>query len=146
MIAALAAYKETLALAAESNAGQTAKKMGNASLEGCEPRSSPNPNEKTAEGFAPGADSVDTSASPNVFSAVDSFFNLGNSNRFDDFHKLSPKDQEQFVKMVAEIAKAGCVGYEEYVVNGRVERHDVTTSMADPRLHGARIYNSSYGE
>ena len=51
--------------------------------------------------------SVELSASHDVFSAVDDFYDLGRSGRFDAFHKLSPEDKEQFVKMVAQLAQSG---------------------------------------
>lgn len=87
------------------------------------------------------ADLVNISTSQNVFSAVDSFFNLGASNRFEAFHKLSPEDKEQFVQIVAELAKSGYMGYEELVVNKKVERHDLENKIADDRIRGARVYD-----
>ncbi|MBJ6800318.1 hypothetical protein [Geomonas propionica] len=90
------------------------------------------------------ADLVNISASQDVFSAVDSFFNLGASNRFDAFHKLAPQDKEQFVQIVADLAKAGYMGYEELVVNHKVERHDLENKIGDQRIRGARVYDSSH--
>lgn len=87
--------------------------------------------------------SVELSVSPDVFSAVDDFFNLGKSGRFDAFHGLSPADKEQFVKIVAELAKSGYVGYEELIVNKKVERHEVTTQIADRRAQHAKVYDNS---
>ena len=87
--------------------------------------------------------SVEFSVSRDVFTAVDDFFNLGKSGRFDAFHSLSPADKEQFVKIVAELAKSGYVGYEELIVNKKVERHEVTTQVADRRVQHARVYDNS---
>ena len=87
--------------------------------------------------------SVELSASHDVFSAVDDYFNLGRSGRFDSFHTLSREDKEQFVKIVAELARSGYMGYEELVVNHRIERHDVLTQTADERLKKARVYDSA---
>lgn len=87
--------------------------------------------------------SVDFSVSHDVFSAVDDFFNLGKSGRFNSFHSLSPEDKEQFVKIVAELAKSGYVGFEELLVNKKVERHEITSQIGDQRLRLARVYDSS---
>lgn len=87
--------------------------------------------------------SVDFSVSRDVFTAVDDFFNLGKSGRFDAFHSLSAPDKEQFVKIVAELARSGYVGIEELVVNKKVERHEVTSQIADRRVQHARVYDNS---
>jgi hypothetical protein len=87
--------------------------------------------------------SVELSASHDVFSAVDDFYNLGRSGRFDAFHKLSPEEKEQFVKIVAELAKSGYVGYEELIVNNKVERHEIVSQIGDYRLRNARVYDRS---
>jgi len=87
--------------------------------------------------------SVDFSVSHDVFSAVDDFFNLGKTGRFDTFHALSPDDKEQFVKIVAELAKSGYVGFEELIVNKKVERHEITSQIGDQRLRLARVYDNS---
>lgn len=100
----------------------------------------------SVQGSQSGADnavSVDFSVSHDVFSAVDNFFNLGTSGRFDAFHALSPTDKEQFVKVVAALAQSGYVGYEDLVVNNKVERHDLTTQIGDQRLYHARVYDNS---
>jgi len=99
-----------------------------------------------SQAINPGANdavSVEFSVSRDVFSAVDDFYNLGKSGRFDAFHSLSPADKEQFVKIVAELAKSGYVGYEELIVNKKVERHEVTTQVADRRVQHARVYDNS---
>jgi hypothetical protein len=95
-----------------------------------------------ASGLAP-ADSVDISASSDVFGAVDSFFDLGKSNRFEDFHKLSPADQEKFIQIVATLSKSGYAGYQELKVGGQIERHDVLDEVVDERVRGARVYDET---
>ena len=87
--------------------------------------------------------SVELSASSDVFSAVDNFFNLGGSSRFDSYNKLSPEDKKQFVKMVGELAKARYMGYEELIVENKVERHGIANQIGDRRLRNARIYDDS---
>jgi len=99
-----------------------------------------------SQAMNPGANdavAVEFSVSRDVFTAVDDFYNLGKSGRFDAFHSLSPADKEQFVKIVAELAKSGYVGYEELIVNKKVERHEVTTQVADRRVQHARVYDNS---
>ncbi|WP_129126814.1 hypothetical protein [Geomonas oryzae] len=124
MISALAAYKAMI--------------LGSTTDTGSAKPSSKRDNgvDATAE-----ADMVNISTSQDVFTAVDNFFNLGASNRFDAFHKLSPDDKEQFVQIVADLAKSGYMGYEELVVNKKVERHDLENKIADDRIRGARVYD-----
>lgn len=90
-----------------------------------------------------GPELVNISASQDVFSAVDSFFNLGSSKRFDAFHDLSREDKESFVKIVAELAKAGYMGYEELRVDNKLERHEIAHQMGDERLRGAKVYDDA---
>ncbi|OGR29848.1 MAG: hypothetical protein A2X79_03855 [Desulfuromonadaceae bacterium GWB2_53_15] len=87
--------------------------------------------------------SVEFSVSRDVFTAVDDFFNLGKSGRFDAFHALPPEDKEQFVQIVAELAKSGYVGYEELIVNKKVERHEVASQIGNRRVRNARVYDNS---
>ncbi|BCG46289.1 hypothetical protein GEOBRER4_n1079 [Citrifermentans bremense] len=90
-----------------------------------------------------GPEFVNISTSQDVFSAVDSFFNLGSSSRFDGFHNLSREDKESFVKIVAELAKAGYMGYEELRVDNKLERHEIANQMGDQRLRGAKVYDDA---
>lgn len=99
------------------------------------------PDREVDGGSAADGDVVQISASKDVFTAVESFFNMGKKNRFEDFHNLSRSDKEQFVMMVAELAKAGYMGYEELMVDGKVERHEVIDKIADERVRGARVYS-----
>jgi hypothetical protein len=135
--------KEMIDVSAWVHDGQTAKKGEKVSSDVRPMPKAADPAGMIAGGTAANDVSVDLSASPDVFSAVDSFFNMGKSNRLDDFDKLSPKDKEQFVMMVAELAKSGYVGYEELVVDHKVERHDLATQVGDRRLHDARVYDSA---
>ncbi|MBU5613158.1 hypothetical protein [Geomonas azotofigens] len=135
MISALSAYK---AMILESANGKASAKDKSAAAAASVPVGS-------EESSSADADLVNISTSQDVFSAVDSFFNLGASNRFDAFHKLSPQDKEQFVQIVADLAKAGYMGYEELVVNHKVERHDLENKIGDQRIRGARVYDKSHG-
>lgn len=126
MISSISAYREMMvASGAEKTAVGARRDQGLAS----------------AGADVPAADSVELSVSSDVFSAVDNYFNLGASGRFDSFHSLSPADKEQFVKIVAALAQAGYVGYEELVVNKKIEKHDVLDQIADDRLRNAKVYN-----
>lgn len=124
MISALAAYKAMI-LGSTTDTGSA----------------KPSPKRDSGADATSDADLVNISTSQDVFSAVDSFFNLGASNRFDAFHKLSPNDKEQFVQIVADLAKSGYMGYEELVVNKKVERHDLENKIGDDRIRGARVYD-----
>lgn len=132
MISALSAYK---AMIMDQGSGKsTAKVNVSASIA---PVTDQEANSATE------ADLVDISSSQDVFSAVDSFFNTGKSNRFEQFHRLSAEDKEQFVQIVADLAKAGYMGYQELVVNRKVERHDLENKIGDQRIRGARVYDSA---
>ena len=54
---------------------------------------------------------------------------------------LSPEDKEQFVKMVAELSKSGYLGYQEFIVNHKVERHEVVSQIGDERLRNAHVFD-----
>ncbi|QXE92958.1 hypothetical protein KP001_10740 [Geomonas subterranea] len=133
MISALSAYK---AMILESRGGNDPLREKSPVAAGSVPYG-------VEEHPAADADLVNISASQDVFSAVDNFFNLGTSDRFGAFHKLSPKDKEQFVQIVADLAKAGYMGYEELVVNKKVERHDLENKIGDQRIRGARVYDNA---
>ncbi|QXE87660.1 hypothetical protein KP003_04460 [Geomonas nitrogeniifigens] len=133
MISALSAYK---AMILESAGAKSPAKEKESAAAGSMP-------DGAEENRAAEADLVNISTSQDVFSAVDSFFNLGKSNRFDAFHKLSPQDKEQFVQIVADLAKAGYMGYEELVVNNKVERHDLENKIGDQRIRGAKVYDNA---
>jgi len=140
MITSLSAYKAIIGTPASGN---TDKRGDNviSSLDSDIPLS--RGAQKVDGGSSPEADPVEISVSREVFTAVDSFFNLGKSGRFDDFHNLSREEQEQFVKIVAELAKTGYMGYEELTVNKKVERHDVLNQIGDQRLRSAELYDQS---
>lgn len=53
------------------------------------------------------------------------------------------EDKGKFVSIVAELTKAGYMGYEELVVDNRVERHEIAQQIGDDRVRGARVYDES---
>jgi len=140
MITTPSAYTETISPASDENAqpqrlGKQISASGGsdaipaeASLAG-----------QTLDGKTLGAASVELSVSQDVFAAVDDFYNLGASGRFEAFHRLSPEGKEQFVRMVAKLSQSGYVGYEERLVNHKVERHDVVAAIGDDRLRDAPV-------
>lgn len=140
MITSLSAYKAIIGTPASGNADQRGDNAIS-SLDSAIPLS--RGAQKVDGGSPPEADPVEISVSREVFTAVDSFFNLGKSGRFDDFHNLSREEKEQFVKIVAELAKTGYMGYEELTVNKKVERHDVLNQIGDQRLRSAELYDES---
>lgn len=140
MITALSAYKAIIGTPASVNADKRGDNVIS-SLDSAIPLS--REAQKVDDGSPPETDPVEISVSREVFTAVDSFFNLGKSGRFDDFHNLSREEKEQFVKIVAELAKTGYMGYEELTVNKKVERHDVLNQIGDQRLRSAELYDES---
>ena len=129
MIATIAAYKEAI-MASSGDKLRSAPAVSTAG-------------QASSISHAPPSDavSVDLSVSHDVFSAVDNYFNMGSSGRFDAFHSLNRADKEQFIKIVAELARSGYMGYEELVVNKKVERHEISTQIGDHRLENARVYD-----
>ena len=129
MIATIAAYKEAI-MASSGDKLRSAPAVSTAG-------------QASSISHAPPSDavSVDLSVSHDVFSAVDNYFNMGSSGRFDAFHSLNRADKEQFIKIVAELARSGYMGYEELVVNKKVERHEISTQIGDHRLENARLYD-----
>lgn len=140
MINALSAYRAMIDASA-SEASAKRKKGSAAGANSVVPLSEVVGNASGSS--APDGDLVNISGSKDVFTAVDNFFNMGKSDRFEDFHNLSREDKETFVKIVAELAKAGYMGYEELIVNNKVERHEIAHQMGDDRIRGARVYDES---
>lgn len=142
MITTLSTYKEMImASSGEKSHHQLRKGRDVETGSANPPALLAEPDSQISAGRSSDAFSVDFSASHDLFSAVDDYFNLGRSGRFDAFHSLSPEDKEQFVMIVAELAKSGYIGYEELIVNKKVERHEITSQIGDSRLRNARIYD-----
>lgn len=141
MITTLSAFKEMILA---SSGGKTNPWPGSGqNVEPGNAGTAASPAEQGAvmDSRAPDAVSVELSASHDVFAAVDDYFNLGRSGRFEAFHALSRDDKEQFVKIVVELAKSGYMGYEELIVNNKVERHEITSKIGDRRLSDAKVYD-----
>jgi hypothetical protein len=144
MLSTLSAFKEITAASSGGTLSPQRKSEQNVSPGNGAPAVSPIDQIRTVtKNTNIDAVSVKLSASRDVFSAVDDYFNLGRSGRLDAFRGLSPEDKEQFFRIVAELAKSGYVGYEELIVNKKVERHDIVSQMGNRRLQNARVYDSS---
>ncbi len=74
----------------------------------------------------------------NVMDAVDSLFDLGDSNSF-SWLKLNEAEQRKFWEIVSKLIKAGIIGYRYYEINGHLERHFVELEMVDPRLANSKV-------
>lgn len=140
MLSPISAYRAMQqASASEAVAGKE-----NGAVVGVHSVASVSPVSRRNSGSRPApADVVDISASKDVFTAVESFFNMGKTNRFEDFHNLSREDKEKFITIVAELAKSGYMGYEELVVDNKVERHEIAHQMGDDRIRGAKVYDEN---
>lgn len=84
-------------------------------------------------------DSIEISNTAKAFSNVEKFLNLGSSDRL-NFDKMNKGEKEEFIKMVAELAKKGIMGYEELEVNKQKEKHFIETEIGDQRIKGAKLY------
>lgn len=71
-----------------------------------------------------------------VFNIVDSFLDFGSTKNL-DFSNFSKEEMNSFLKVMSSLMKKGIVGYEYYEVNGKIEKHFMTTSLGDRRLYGA---------
>ncbi|MFN3195449.1 MAG: hypothetical protein ACE364_05830 [Chlorobiota bacterium] len=71
-----------------------------------------------------------------VFNRIDNFLDFGSSKNL-DFSHFSDEEMESFLKVMSTLMKEGIVGYEYYEVNGRIEKHFMTTSIGNRRLYGA---------
>jgi len=80
-------------------------------------------------------DSIDLK---DLWGAVDSIFDLGDSNIF-SWLKLTKEEQSKFWEVVSKLIKAGIIGYRYYEVNGRLERHFIEFEMANPLLSNAKV-------
>lgn len=76
-----------------------------------------------------------------VFNAVDSFMNLGNSDRLSGFFSLSSSEQDKFLKVLAKLIKSGFVGYEVLEINGEPMRCDIDLQIGDTRTYNAKRYD-----
>ncbi|MGB9852776.1 MAG: hypothetical protein ACPLPX_07930 [Candidatus Kapaibacteriota bacterium] len=82
-----------------------------------------------------GTDKVDIN---DVWDAVDSLFDFGDSNFF-SWLRLNAEEQNKFWEIVSKLIKAGIIGYRYYEVNGHLERHFIEWEIANPRLKDAKI-------
>lgn len=89
---------------------------------------------------SPDGVTVDSTFSRGLMDAVDNVFNLGERDTGKSEKKLTPKEQEQVLKIVAALLQNGYVGYEWLKVGSRIEKHDVTMEMGDSRLRDAKPY------
>jgi hypothetical protein len=97
-------------------------------------------NQKKKESADSGVkDSIEISNTAKVYSNVDKFLNLGNSDRL-NLDKMNKSEKEEFIKMTAELAKKGIMGYEELEINKQKEKHFIETEIGDERIKGAKLY------
>lgn len=71
-----------------------------------------------------------------VFNRVDNFLDFGTTKNF-DFSSFNKEEMDSFLKVMSTLMSKGIVGYEYYEVNGKTEKHFMTTSLGNRRLYGA---------
>jgi len=84
-------------------------------------------------------DTIEISNTSKAFAKIDSFLNLGKSDRL-DISDLNAGEKKEFLKMLASLMKAGVVGYEIIDVNGKPEKHYIVNEIGDQRLYGKKLY------
>lgn len=82
-------------------------------------------------------DSLEISNTAKTFKKLDDFLNLGKKNRF-DLSGLNEAEKREFIKMLTTLIQHGIIGYREYEVEGREEKHFIVNTIGDKRLYGAR--------
>lgn len=85
-------------------------------------------------------DSLEISSSMNAFKKIDSFLNLGDSDRLDT-SDLTPEEKKEFFKMLTKLIDKGIVGYEEYEINGQKEKRYIVNQIGDQRLKDAELWD-----
>lgn len=73
-----------------------------------------------------------------IWSAIDSYFDLGDPNK-SQWMRLNSTEQSQYWKIIAKLIQKGVVGYRYYEVNGQIERHFIEYEMANPRFANAKV-------
>ena len=77
-----------------------------------------------------------------AFQAIEDTFDLthGNRNLHGNFQRLSPEDQQEYLKMLARLLQHGIVGTETLNVNNQPYTTFATTRLGDPQLRHAPPY------
>lgn len=73
--------------------------------------------------------------------AADRFFNLGSGSRFSSWDSLSSREKTMFIKMVAELAQRGLIGYEVVDIDNRPYKSFATTQIGDTLASQAPFYD-----
>ena len=89
--------------------------------------------------FSEKKDSAEISNTAKVMNNIDKFFNLGSDNRT-QLSDMNPAEQQEFIKMTADLIKHGVMGYEVLDVNHKPEKHDIVLEIGDQRIKGAKLY------
>jgi hypothetical protein len=82
-------------------------------------------------------DSIEISNTAKAFQKLDDFLNLGKKDRM-DLSGLSKEEKKEFLKMMATLIQHGIIGYQEYEINGKREKHYIVNTIGDERLYGAK--------
>ncbi len=84
-------------------------------------------------------DTAEISNTAKVMNNIDKFFNLGSSDRT-ELSDMNGAEQQEFIKMTADLIKHGVMGYEVLDVNHKPEKHDIVLEIGDQRIKGAKLY------
>lgn len=82
--------------------------------------------------------------SMNAFNAVDSFLNLGNSNRLEAFGNLSEEEKEKFIQILTKLLKQGYIGYEVLEVGGAAQRYDLAMQIGEKITYNGNRQSNTY--
>ena len=76
-----------------------------------------------------------------VFDSTQDFYDLSDPKRLSAWSNLDSEEKAGFVRMVAELAKRGLVGYEILDVQDKPYKSFVTPQIADQEASSAHIYD-----
>jgi hypothetical protein len=73
-----------------------------------------------------------------VYKKVENFLNLGSTKDL-LMNDLSTEERAKFFQIIAALVKQGIIGYHEYEINGKKEKHHIVNELGDRRLYGAKL-------
>jgi len=79
-----------------------------------------------------------------IMHKIDKLLNLGARDRFSisEFYKLTPQEQEEFIKMLSSLIKQGVIGYEVLEnKDGVPEKHFIVNQIANRQTNGAPLWD-----
>lgn len=71
-----------------------------------------------------------------IMNKVDNFLNLGAEKNL-SLDGMNDDEKKKFLLILSKLMKEGIIGYQYYEVDGKIEKHFITTSIGDKRLYNS---------